>query len=117
MQSTFTRGFRLHLADGRCLDGAEFPSGRGVIVDDPEYGLATAAVSIEELLKGYHGARVEWPGEQEAEAQSAREAWRVVRPTPDRQRAVDDLARRQERHPDFEFRLVHVTTTYTVEER
>ncbi|MEU9208506.1 hypothetical protein AB0D27_11265 [Streptomyces sp. NPDC048415] len=63
MQPAFTRGFRLHLSDGRYLDGAEFPSGRVYVVDDPEYGLATAATSMDYLLKGYHGARVEWPGD------------------------------------------------------
>jgi hypothetical protein len=63
MQSAFTRGFRLH-HNGQVLDGAEFPSGRVFVIDDPEYGLATAAISLEELLKGYHGARVEWPGDQ-----------------------------------------------------
>lgn len=63
MQPSFTRGFRLHLADGRYLDGAEFPSGRVYVVDDPEYGLATAGSSLEHLLTGYHGARVEWPGD------------------------------------------------------
>jgi lipopolysaccharide biosynthesis regulator YciM len=56
----FTRGFKLHLRDGQVLDGAAFPSGRAVIVDDPEYGLASAATSVEELLKGYHRARIEW---------------------------------------------------------
>ncbi|MFJ1581586.1 hypothetical protein [Streptomyces sp. NPDC088182] len=60
----FTRGFRLHTADGKVLDGAQFPSSRAVVVDDQEWGLATAAVSVEELLKGLHGARIEWPGEQ-----------------------------------------------------
>ncbi|WP_432169100.1 hypothetical protein [Streptomyces sp. 1222.5] len=125
MPPPFTRGFRLNLTDGRHLDGAEFPSGRVFVLDDPDYGLATAAVSLDELVKGYHGATVEWPAAP-FEAQPAREAWRVeyrhggewlpVRPTRDRHRAVDDLAARRERHPDTEFRLVHVTTTYTVEE-
>lgn len=63
MHPAFTRGFRLH-HNGRVLDGAEFPSGRVLVVDDPEYGLASAAVSLEDLLKGYHGARVEWPGDE-----------------------------------------------------
>ncbi|MFJ8153910.1 hypothetical protein [Streptomyces sp. NPDC094468] len=63
MKPSFTRGFRLHLPDGRHLDGAEFPSLR-VVSDDPEYGLATAAISLEELLKAYDGARVEWVGDQ-----------------------------------------------------
>ncbi|MFD8866045.1 hypothetical protein ACFV1F_17000 [Streptomyces sp. NPDC059590] len=57
----FARGFRLHLPDGRTLDGAQFPSGRCVL-DDPERGLVTAAVSIEALLEGEsESARVEWP--------------------------------------------------------
>ncbi|MET9122965.1 hypothetical protein [Streptomyces sp. NPDC004528] len=60
---SFTRGFRLH-HNGRYLDGAEFPSGRVYVLDDPEAGLATAATSLEHLLEGYHGARVEWPGDQ-----------------------------------------------------
>lgn len=63
MQPPFTRGFRLH-HNGQILDGAEFPSGRVVVIDDPEYGLASAAVSMNDLLLGYHGARVEWPGDQ-----------------------------------------------------
>ncbi|MFI6249006.1 hypothetical protein [Streptomyces sp. NPDC051016] len=63
MKPSFTRGFRLH-HDGGYLDGAEFPSGRVYVLDDPEIGLATAATSLEHLLAGYHGARVEWPGDQ-----------------------------------------------------
>jgi len=63
MRPSFTRGFRLH-HNGRYLDGAEFPSGRICLLDDPEYGFATVASSMEELRKGYHGARVEWPGDQ-----------------------------------------------------
>ncbi|NUR04370.1 MAG: hypothetical protein HOY79_50055 [Streptomyces sp.] len=59
----FTRGFRLH-HNGRFLHGAEFPTGQVLVADDPEYGLCTAAASLDELLKGYHGARVEWPGDQ-----------------------------------------------------
>ncbi|MFJ1653475.1 hypothetical protein ACIOC2_19210 [Streptomyces sp. NPDC088337] len=63
MKPSFTRGFRLH-HNGRVLDGAEFPSDRVLVLDDPEYGIATIATSLEELLKGYHRARVEWPGDQ-----------------------------------------------------
>ena len=58
MQPAFTRGFRLH-HNGQVLDGAEFPSGRTFVIDDPEYGLATVTSSMEHLLKGYHGARIE----------------------------------------------------------
>ncbi|NEC77228.1 hypothetical protein [Streptomyces rochei] len=61
--TAFTRGFRLHLADGRVLDGAAFPSGRTIVVDDPEFGLATVTTSVEVLLQGYHGARIEWDDE------------------------------------------------------
>lgn len=64
----FARGFRLRLLDGRALDGAEFPSARVLVVDDPEYGFATVATSLDELLKGYHGAVVEWPEERQTEA-------------------------------------------------
>ncbi|WP_406168935.1 hypothetical protein [Streptomyces sp. NBC_00996] len=63
MQPAFTRGFRLH-HNGRIIHGAEFPGGEVIVADDPQYGLGTAALSLEELLKGYHGARVEWPGDQ-----------------------------------------------------
>ena len=59
--TSFARGFRLHPRNGAPLDGAEFPSGRVLVLDDPEYGLATAAASIDDLLRGgYHGARIEW---------------------------------------------------------
>ncbi|MFE5258272.1 hypothetical protein [Streptomyces coelicoflavus] len=61
--TAFTRGFRLHLAHGQVLDGAAFPSGRTIVVDDPEYGLATVTTSLEVLLQGYHRARVEWGDE------------------------------------------------------
>ncbi|MFE2046694.1 hypothetical protein ACFXAZ_38445 [Streptomyces sp. NPDC059477] len=55
-----TRGFRLHLGTGETLGGAVLPSGRAFVVDDPEYGLASAAPSLDELLTGYHHARLEW---------------------------------------------------------
>ncbi|MFD1656959.1 hypothetical protein ACFSL4_01590 [Streptomyces caeni] len=63
MQPAFTRGFRLH-HNGRIIHGAEFPGGEVIVADDPQYGLGTAALSLGELLKGYQGARVEWPGDQ-----------------------------------------------------
>ncbi|MFJ8006133.1 hypothetical protein [Streptomyces fagopyri] len=59
----FARGFRLRLTDGRTLDGAEFPSGRVFVLDDTEYGFATVATSLTDLLHGYHGATVEHPEE------------------------------------------------------
>lgn len=58
-EPVFARGFRLH-HNGRVLDGAAFPSGRTFVIDDPEYGFATVATSIEDLLINYHGARIEW---------------------------------------------------------
>lgn len=63
MKPSFTRGFRLH-HNGGYLDGAEFPSGRIFVLDDPEAGFATGATSMENMLAGYHGARVEWSGDQ-----------------------------------------------------
>lgn len=57
----FARGFRLRLANGQHLDGVEFPSGRALVLDDPERGLASAALSLAVLLTGYHGSVVEWP--------------------------------------------------------
>lgn len=63
MQPAFTRGFRLHVG-GRICHGAEFPTGQVLVVDDPEYGLITTAATLDELLKGYPSARVEWPGDQ-----------------------------------------------------
>ncbi|MCI3277486.1 hypothetical protein [Streptomyces cylindrosporus] len=62
MRPTFTRGFRLH-HNGRIIHGAELPDGEVIVADDPQYGLGTAALSLEDLLKSYHGARVEWPGD------------------------------------------------------
>lgn len=65
---SFARPFRVHPRSGPALDGAAFPSGRAVVLDDPEYGLATVAISIEELLRGgYHGARIEWADQVPAE--------------------------------------------------
>lgn len=57
----FTLGFRLHYGHGQILDGALFPSGRCLVVDDPEDGLVSAASSLDNLLRGYPDARIEWP--------------------------------------------------------
>lgn len=56
----FARGFRLHTRDG-VLDGAEFPNGRVIVVDDAEYGLLTGAPSVADLIAGYPYSHVEWP--------------------------------------------------------
>ncbi|MFE2045710.1 hypothetical protein ACFXAZ_33305 [Streptomyces sp. NPDC059477] len=58
---TFTLGFKLHLRGGEVIDGAVFPSGRALVEDDSEFGFGSAAPSLEQLLAGYHGARVKWP--------------------------------------------------------
>ncbi|MGW0545277.1 hypothetical protein ACWD0D_34025 [Streptomyces griseoincarnatus] len=56
------RGFRLVQRNGAVLDGAQFPNGRVVVMDDPDWGLCSGARSLELLLRsGYHGARIEWP--------------------------------------------------------
>lgn len=69
----FARGFRLHPRSGPALDGAAFPSDRVFVLDDPEYGFATVAVSIEELLRGgYDGARIEWADEADTETEAAK---------------------------------------------
>jgi hypothetical protein len=64
----FTRGFRLHLRGGQVLDGAAFPSGRCLVLDDPYFGLSSVAASEEDLLRGYADARIEWPDTIRAEA-------------------------------------------------
>ncbi|REE62155.1 hypothetical protein BX257_4768 [Streptomyces sp. 3212.3] len=64
----FARGFLLHLAHGQVLEGAQFPGGRVVVIDDPQWGLSTMAGSVGELLAGYGGGRVEWPDESETQA-------------------------------------------------
>ncbi|MFW3459674.1 hypothetical protein ACN24K_01605 [Streptomyces microflavus] len=66
----FARGFRLVPRSGDHLDGAVFPSGRCLVLDDPDAGFATIAVSVAELLRGgYHGARIEWPTAAPADGQ------------------------------------------------
>lgn len=59
--AAFARPFNL-LRHGRVYHGTVFPSGRAVVVDDPEAGLATAAVSLEHLMEGYGaGNQLTWP--------------------------------------------------------
>ncbi|MFE9737320.1 hypothetical protein [Streptomyces sp. NPDC006477] len=57
----FTVGFRLHLRHGAPLDGALFPSGRCLVVEDAEAGLITAAPSLDDLTRAYPDAHIEWP--------------------------------------------------------
>ncbi|MEU9400581.1 hypothetical protein [Streptomyces sp. NPDC048242] len=56
------RPFLLHLHHQVELDGFLLPDGRAVVIDDPEYGLTSAAASIADLLRGYGGGHVTWPG-------------------------------------------------------
>ncbi|MFG2589077.1 hypothetical protein [Streptomyces sp. NPDC048438] len=58
--TAYARGFRLHVR-GRVLDGAEFPNGRVIVVDDPEWGLCSGARSADLLQVCYPGSRIEWP--------------------------------------------------------
>lgn len=71
MSDQFARPFNLRITDmdgARNLHGVQFPSGR-VVTDDPDVGLAIAAVSVESLLERFDGtpesAVVIWPEETE----------------------------------------------------
>ncbi|MFF5778132.1 hypothetical protein ACFY7Y_14425 [Streptomyces virginiae] len=57
--SEFTRGFRLHTADGITYDGAEFPYGL-IVTAHPDHGLATAYIDRQALADSNPGARIEW---------------------------------------------------------
>ncbi|MFF6836014.1 hypothetical protein ACFY84_29915 [Streptomyces sp. NPDC012438] len=59
----FVVGFRLHLRHGESLHGALFPDGRCLVVEDIEAGLITAAPSLDDLIRGYPDARIEWPAQ------------------------------------------------------
>ena len=62
----FARGFRLTLPDGTTLDGAQFPNGF-VVSCVREQGLATAAISMGNLLDGFEPGPVHilWAPETE----------------------------------------------------
>ncbi|MBL3669083.1 hypothetical protein JL475_24430 [Streptomyces sp. M2CJ-2] len=53
------RRFRLHLAH-QLLDGWVEPDGRAVAIEDEEYGLTASAPTLEDLVRGYGGGRIEW---------------------------------------------------------
>ncbi|MFE6284385.1 hypothetical protein [Streptomyces sp. NPDC057877] len=55
---TWARPFRLILRGKQVLDGAVFPNGQAVVIDDPEAGLSSGAATLEQLLAGYHRAEV-----------------------------------------------------------
>ncbi|WP_405799322.1 hypothetical protein [Streptomyces sp. NBC_01506] len=60
-ESLFAKPFRLHHS-GQVFDGVEFPGGRVMVLDDPQFGICTGAESVEALLAGYHRSHIEWPG-------------------------------------------------------
>ncbi|MFE3378368.1 hypothetical protein [Streptomyces anulatus] len=65
----FARPFRLIQRHGPALDGAEFPNGRVVLMDDPDWGLCSGARSLDLLLRhGYPDARIEWAEPPAADA-------------------------------------------------
>ncbi|MYR37415.1 hypothetical protein GTX14_13020 [Streptomyces sp. SID4944] len=70
--SAYARPFRLIQRTGEPLDGAEFPNGRVVVMDDPDWGICSGARTLDLLLAhGYHGARIEWPDEARPDAEAA----------------------------------------------
>ncbi|WP_335936653.1 hypothetical protein [Streptomyces sp. PTD5-9] len=77
--NTYARGFRLHLRHGLVLEGAEFPGGRAIVMDDPEWGLCSAARTIEVLQAGYPDSRIERPAARRTltEAEHHR-AWHAI---------------------------------------
>ncbi|WP_405924888.1 hypothetical protein [Streptomyces sp. NBC_00035] len=52
--------FRLHLPH-QVLDGWHLADGQALVIDDPEYGLASAAPTVADLVRGYGCGRIEWP--------------------------------------------------------
>ncbi|MEI5522511.1 hypothetical protein WB388_18070 [Streptomyces brasiliscabiei] len=54
------RPFLLHLPH-QVLDGFETADGWAVAIDDPEYGLTSAAPTPADLIRGYGGGHIEWP--------------------------------------------------------
>lgn len=53
------RPFRLHLAH-RVFDGWELADGQALALEDPDLGLTAGAASVDDLLRGYGGGRIEW---------------------------------------------------------
>ncbi|MFE4691726.1 hypothetical protein ACFRH6_16905 [Streptomyces sp. NPDC056749] len=71
--TAYARGFRLHLKGGRVLDGAQFPGGQVVVMDDPEWGLCSGARSADLLTSCYPDSRIEWPDDQDVAADAAQD--------------------------------------------
>jgi hypothetical protein len=57
------RTFRLHLAH-LVLDGWVTAEGQAVAIEDPSVGLTASAPTLDELVRGYGGARIEWTDPQ-----------------------------------------------------
>jgi len=53
------RQFRLHLPH-HVLDGWVEPDGQAVAIEDEEFGLTASAPSLEDLVRGYGGGRIQW---------------------------------------------------------
>ncbi|MFG3154250.1 hypothetical protein ACGF7W_19650 [Streptomyces sp. NPDC048219] len=51
----------MHLRHGQVYEGAQFPTGTVLVLEDPEYGLVVIASDTDALLRGYGGGRIEWP--------------------------------------------------------
>ncbi|MFE9935880.1 hypothetical protein [Streptomyces hirsutus] len=58
-QPSAGRPFRLHLRYGLVLDGWVTADGQAVAIEDEEYGLTASAPTLEDLIRGYGGGRVE----------------------------------------------------------
>ncbi|MCX4974255.1 hypothetical protein [Streptomyces sp. NBC_00620] len=54
------RHFHLHLHH-HVFDGWELEDGQALVVDDPIYGLTSAAPTLADLIRGYGGGHIEWP--------------------------------------------------------
>ncbi|WP_228916830.1 hypothetical protein [Streptomyces sp. DH20] len=53
------RRFRLHLTH-HVFDGWVEPDGQAVAIEDAEHGLTASAPTLEDLVRGYGGGRIEW---------------------------------------------------------
>lgn len=69
MTSPSHRPFRLHLRH-RVFDGWVTAGGEAVAIEDQELGLTATAATLDDLIRGYGGGRIEWlpPHTQHTEA-------------------------------------------------
>lgn len=66
----FPRAFLFHHRGGS-VPGVVLPSGRAVVIEDEEFGAATTAPTLDDLIRAYPGGRVEWPGTCQASTTGA----------------------------------------------